>query len=778
MISPRPGRRRLVNLLICLPFPALYQVGQKSVMLATAVLFVFCLTAPVSAQSVGLPLPRLLTMMPMGGTVGSETEVTISGENVDDAGDLLFTHSGLTARRKMNANGQPEPHKYLVQIAADCPPGIYEARLMSRLGISSPRVFCVDTLSEVNQLAPNTTLSTAMPVPVNSICNAVMTARSIDHYTFSAKKGQRYLVHCSARGIDSKLEPVLIIADSAGRDRIAERRGEAVDFTATQDGTHVIKVHELTFKGGPAFYYRLSLRELAANDPLPRFAATRTVSSFSWPPAGLPVTAASREVEPNNPPSKAQKVSLPLDIAGSFFPAADVDTYEFSASKGEVWWVEVASERLGRPTDPAVLVQRVLGEGAAAEVADVVEFSDIPAPIKPSSNGYSYDGPPYDGGSLDIIGKLEIKEDGVYRLQISDLFGGTRNDDRNEYRLCIRKADPDFAVAAWGLHMELRNGDRNAVSKPMALRAGVTMAFEVVAVRRDGFDGDIELVMEGLPAGVSARGLTIPAGKTRGIMLITADPTAPAGFANASFYGKSTVNGATVIRPVQMATMAWPIVDAWGEIPSPRLTTDVAVSVTRSELAPLTIAPSQPEWNATVGQKLTIPLLHQRRSEFSGSVLQLKTLGLGFEAVPRFDVSLNGDQSEATLDLAALKIPPGDYLIAFYGSLVAKYRYNPEAVTAAEAELKTSEAEAAAAAAELQSATSALADSTSDSEASKGEASKRVAAATERKKFADAAATAAVAKLKSATELALPRDTADIMITEPITIHVRPAEVK
>ncbi len=56
------------------------------------------------------------------------------------------------------------------------------------------------------------------------------------------------------------------------------------------------------------------------------------------------------------------------------------------------------------------------------------------------------------------------------------------------YRLVIRKAQPDFALVAWALHMELRNGDRNALSKPLALRAGATMALEVVVVRRDGFD--------------------------------------------------------------------------------------------------------------------------------------------------------------------------------------------------------------------------------------------------------------------------------------------------
>ena len=54
-----------------------------------------------------------------------------------------------------------------------------------------------------------------------------------------------------------------------------------------------------------------------------------------------------------------QRVSLPCDIAGSFFPAADVDVFEFEGKKGEVWWIEVASERFRLPTDPAILVQQV-----------------------------------------------------------------------------------------------------------------------------------------------------------------------------------------------------------------------------------------------------------------------------------------------------------------------------------------------------------------------------------------------------------------------------------
>ena len=89
------------------------------------------------AQSVGLPAPRLLTTTPMGAKAGSQVELTVSGEFIDDADELTFADRRITAARKLNAAGQPEANKYVVSIAADCPVGIHEARVMTRLGISS-----------------------------------------------------------------------------------------------------------------------------------------------------------------------------------------------------------------------------------------------------------------------------------------------------------------------------------------------------------------------------------------------------------------------------------------------------------------------------------------------------------------------------------------------------------------------------------------------------------------------------------------------------------------
>jgi len=644
-----------------------------------------------TAQLVCLPAPRLLTTMPMGGQVGTQVEVTITGDAIDDASELVFSHPGIKATAKVDAEGEVVPKSYLITIAADCPVGLHEARVMTPLGLSSSRVFSVGSLVEVVQVEPSTTPDKALLLPINSICNAVMPVRAVNHYRFHATKDQRVIVDCAARGIDSKLYPVAIIADSAGRDLLVERRGDLLDFTAPEEGEYLIKVHELTFQGGPDFFYRLALQELSAEERPQRLASTQSVNTFSWPPVGLVDQTAMSEVEPNEDGDQLQSIVLPCDIEGTFFPAADVDVFEFAAKKGDVWWVEVASERFGLPTDPTILVQRVVesnsDSGVVETLVDVTELTDIPSPVKVSGNGYAYDGPPYNAGSSDILDKVEIPEDGRYRLQLLDLFGGTRNDARNRYRLLIRKAEPDFALVAWAMHMELRNGDRNALSKPMSLRPGSTMALEVIAVRRDGFSGEIELSMEDLPDGVTAQGLKIPAGQSRGILLVSADEIAPAGQASVRFFGRADINGEVVTRPCRLASMAWPVKDAWSEIPSPRLLIDVPVSVGNAEVAPITIqSTSDKPLEVVAGESLTIPLLHLRRSEFSGATMSMKTMGHGFDSHPKFDLPLTQDGSEAVLDLAKLKTPPGDYWIAFYGSAVAKYSPEAVAMNAAAAE--------------------------------------------------------------------------------------------
>ena len=707
----------------------------------TALALGFACVVHTHAQLVILPAPRLLTTMPMGVKAGTTVEITITGENTEEA-ELLFSSPKLSAAPMKNQDGTVIPNKFVVSAAADATPDICEARLMTRRGISSARAFTIHELDEVVREKPNTTVQTAMPVRANSICNATATTKAVDYYSLQAAKGHRYAIECATSGIDSKLTPVLIVADASGRDLLVNRRTGFIDFTAPADGTYLIKVHGLTFQGGVENFYRLVLRELGANDAVTYHPRTRSVSTASLPRPEHTPSLQIREAEPNNAQAQAQKITLPCLIEGAFATAGDVDTYEFEAKKGEIWWVEAVSERLGCPTDPFVLVQHVTKEeGGAEKIKDLAEFNDIISPVKLSSNGYAYDGPVYDIGSADVLGKLEIKEDGVHRIQIRDLFGATRAEPSNTYKLIVRKAVPDFALAAWALHMELRNGDRNAVSKPIALRKGVTMGFEVVAVRRDGFDGEINLSMEGLPKGVRATGLRIPAGKSVGTILITADDDAPRGLSLAKIHGHATLNGTNMTRDCPTASTVWPVRDASQETPSPRLMADTPVSVCGDEITPLSIRPVEDRvWEAIEGEKLTIPLTLVWRGDFSGGAIKLKPLGLDFAGIKPFDVAAKAAQTEVVIEPSSLKVPPGDYTFSVHGGYVSKYPSVPapqkQMELAANAPTKNT-------------------DSTKDVK--------------DAKSAAPAAPTAAAEA---------PKDIVDIVFSEPIRVRVKAASAK
>lgn len=153
--------------------------------------------------------------------------------------------------------------------------------------------------------------------------------------------------------------------------------------------------------------------------------------------------------------------------------------------------------------------------------------------------------------------------------------------------------------------------------------------------------------------------------------------------------------------------------------------------------------------------------------------MQLKTLGDGFEANPAFDAPLDAENSEAVLDLAKLKTPPGDYLIAFYGSAVAKYRYDPEAVTAAKAELEKAQAKATDLADEAKNLVDAAKTAPEDQ---KTTIEKTAAEAVARQKSAEATVAAADKRLDAATKKAAPKDIVDIVVSTPIRIRVKPVK--
>ncbi len=85
--------------------------------------------------------------MPMGGAVGSQFDVTISGDFLDDVTALTFSDPRITAAPKLTAEGKPEPNRFVVKV--DCP--VPRRRLRrarhDTARLSSSRAFSVGTLA-------------------------------------------------------------------------------------------------------------------------------------------------------------------------------------------------------------------------------------------------------------------------------------------------------------------------------------------------------------------------------------------------------------------------------------------------------------------------------------------------------------------------------------------------------------------------------------------------------------------------------------------------------
>src|SRR3989441_2477101 len=159
-----------------------------------------------------LLLARLLTVFPPGAKVGSQFEVALTGVDLDEANQLCFSHPGITAKQKMGeTNGLPEANRFIVTIATNVTPGVYEARVVGRFGISNPRSFVVSDLPEAIAPTTNSSPANAAPISLDTIINGHSEANAAGFYKFTASKSRRILIACQAREIDSRMEAALIL---------------------------------------------------------------------------------------------------------------------------------------------------------------------------------------------------------------------------------------------------------------------------------------------------------------------------------------------------------------------------------------------------------------------------------------------------------------------------------------------------------------------------------------------------------------------------------------
>jgi hypothetical protein len=471
------------------------------------------LTAQPKAGPVTAPpqAPTLNVAFPLGVQRGQTLELTLTGTNLADPTALWTSFpSKPTFPTDMNNGKDPAKLRVKLEVPADAPLGIHFLRLATRHGLSNTRTFCIDELPQIDEATDNKSKEKAQVVPVPGVVVGRTDAETSDYFKVTTKPGQKLTFEVIGRRLGSQLDPIIKMHDAkTGRELPGhysdDEPGLQGDARLTQafpsGGECVLEVRDTRHLGGPDYYYRLRVAEcpgaMTAFPVAVKRGAKATIhfsgrnvegvppvevsmpadrSAIQVAPrgqggvAGWPVTVYASDVdelveqEPNNEPTKANRLPVPCGMTARFLEKGDVDYFVFAARKGVKYAIVAETYEILSPAEVYLVVKDAKG-------ADLAKSNpqNTPARVEftPAADGDFY----------------------IYAEHLNYLHGPTE-----VYHLSVREAVPDFDV-----QLQL---DR------LALAPGQTTLVPVAPAARRDFTGPIELIVTG-PPGFSGT-VTVP----------------------------------------------------------------------------------------------------------------------------------------------------------------------------------------------------------------------------------------------------------------------------
>lgn len=566
-------------------------------------------SAVVTAQQKAAPVavapqaPTLNAAFPLGAQRGQSIELNLTGTNLADPTGLWTSFPAkVTIPTDMNNGKDAAKLKVKLDIPADAPIGFHSIRLATKQGISNLRMFCVDELAQIDEAADNRSREKAQPVPVPGVVVGKTDAEASDFFKVPVKPGQRLTFEVIGRRLGSLLDPVIRLYDGrTGREMPGhysdDEPGLQGDCRLTRSfpsgGDIVVEVRDTRHLGGADYYYRLRIAECPdamTAFPLAIKRGTKAKVGFSgkhienvapveiampadtaavqvapkaagvsgWP---VPVYASDHdelaEIEPNNEPAKAQRLTLPCGVTGRFLDRADVDHFSFTAKKAAKYTITADTYAVLSPAEVYLIVKDAKGaELAKSNPANTPARIDFTAPA--------------DGDFF------------IYAEHLNYAHGPTE-----VYHLTVREAGPDFDVQL-------------ALDR-FALAPGETTLIPVNPPARRDFTGPIELVVTG-PAGFSGS-VSVPNAPPPqpnqpvvpiAFLPLTCKGDVKAGAYSLTVVAKATINGKEVSKPA-MVTDA--VKAGLGGLPFPprEMLARVAVGITDKPLFALTVKLASPD---------------------------------------------------------------------------------------------------------------------------------------------------------------------------------------
>jgi hypothetical protein len=511
-----------------------------------------CLAGPTFAQT---SYPMITHVMPVAVQRGKTTTVTVAGQmNFAGTYKALFEGSGIRAEVvPVKGKGPALVRTVALQltVAADAAPGVREFRLVSSLGVSSIGQIVIAEHPVVQEKGDNNTLGKANPVPVPCVVAGRIEAREdVDYFKFRARAGQTVTFEVQCARLQDKIhdlqkhaDPMLTLFAGDGRELAANDDFYFADplltYTFTKDGDYYIQVRDSKYDGDPRWVYALLISDRPhATHTFPfvggpgrtievepvgsarKVKARATVRTPQQPglyelpldlgdgkmtnPVPFLVSTLPQcfEVEPNDTIAQATRINLPCGINGRIGAPRDVDRFVFKAARGKAIRFEVKARRFG-----------TLYRSSLDSVLDVLT---IKGAVLASND---------DAFGKDSALVFTPPADGDYVLRIRDL--NNKGGPTAVYHIEADWARPDFTVRI--------DGDKAMIGP------GSRTAWFVQVNRINGFAGPVRIDVKGLPPGVTASPLTIPAAMTQGLVVLSADKKAELGASNVEVTGTAKI---------------------------------------------------------------------------------------------------------------------------------------------------------------------------------------------------------------------------------------------
>lgn len=691
-------------------YSRLHRAG-SALFAAWLVLAAFAQTA-LQAQ---LPITQMRVLYPpMLQAGGTATAEVLGHKPLDEIDRLVFSHPGISANvlpgetNALTGTIRPQYGKFQITVSADVPTGFYEVWGVGRNGASVPRVFWVAPRA---QLAAPQPANDQQPVPQLTPAGIIVdryVAAKVQRYDLPLEAGKKVRVSVVDARIDSRALTELQVLGPDARPvtaaRSTSREGASVEITADQAGTYRIELRDAIYRGGDEFFYALVLDPADAptvNIPTAAWAnremlAKALAAASGQVPATRELTAMnlSRYFSPEHAffasppdPSTPLAVTLPCLISGTFGTSASGQAFEFTAKKGDAYWIDVASQQLDQNTDPHLSIFKVTpaptpatataaapgsGDNSAVKLDRIAEQDD-PAPLGTV---------PFRIVCADPSLRFDAPEDATYRIVVRDQLASNAATAGGKFLISVRKPQPSLSViAAWA---SPRNNQAQALPTGNNLMLGSAAAVRVLVQRCDGLSGPVEVLCEGLPAGVSSSPIVIPADRDEGHLVLTCADAAEAFAGPVKIVVRHTTDP-NIPSQVLAATLTWEPIPTWNALER-RLSGQLTLTVNSKDTSPLTfnVGSAEPLVMAR-GGKLPIPIKVTRR-EGGKDKITLRAQNLPTK-VTLADVPIEPAASEATPELLiAADAPLGEASIWFQAETKVKFRVNPQAYERAEAE--------------------------------------------------------------------------------------------